>query len=39
MAFSCRERRKDCLKNIDLARAAVNCNAGLGEHAWLPTTS
>ena len=26
------------LKNDDLVREAVNCNAGLGERAWLPTT-
>ena len=26
------------LKNTDRARAAVNCNAGLGERVWLPIT-
>ena len=39
LAFSCRARCTAFLKNTDRAREAVNCNAGLGEHAWLPTTS
>jgi len=33
MAFSCRERTADHLqKSNDLAREAVNCNAGLGRN-------
>jgi hypothetical protein len=39
LAFSCRERAGCCLQKAhDLARAAVNCNAGLGrriEVQWI----
>ncbi len=31
LAFSCRARRHTFLKNDELARAAVNCNAVLAE--------
>ena len=35
LAFSCRERAGQCLQNAtDLARKAVNCNAGLGRD-WI----
>ena len=39
LAFSCRERCTNFPKNTDLVREAVNCNAVLGEHDCLLTTS
>ncbi len=33
-----RAQAQTFLKSTELVREAVNCNAGLGEHDWLPTT-